>query len=45
LPPELRTLRALWVAWYLARKREFWPTLKDKVMRGVTKTPPPARKF
>jgi len=45
LPARLKVVRALWIAWYLARRREHWPLLKDKVIRGFTNTPQPPRKF
>lgn len=45
MPRPLRFVRAVWIAWYLARRREHWPLLRDKVIRGVTRTQPPPRSY
>ena len=45
LPKEMRALRALWIAYYLARRREHWPVLKDKIVRRFRNEKPPSRKF
>jgi hypothetical protein len=45
LPMGMRLLRGAWVACYLARRREYWPELKAKLVRAITKAPPPPHKF